>query len=78
MRYVIGTLRILAWSWAILAVVGICGIAIWLNGFSEGMRKASQIVFSPQALYIFTPSFILAGLAAIARKISETSEETST
>lgn len=75
MRYVIGTLRVLAWSWAILVIVGICGVAIYLNGFSEGMSKASSIIFSPVALYIFTPSFVLAGLAAIARRMSETHEE---
>jgi hypothetical protein len=76
MRYVIGTLRVLAWSWTILVIVGICSLAIYLNGFSEGMHKASLIIFSPKALYIFTPSFVLAGLAAITRRISEASEET--
>ena len=76
MRYVIGTLRILAWSWTILVIVETCSLSIYLNGFSEGMRKVSMIVFSPDALYIFMPSFVLAGLAAIARKISSTAEET--
>lgn len=76
MKYVIGTLRFLAWSWAVLIILGICSFAIYANGFWAGMGRASLIIFSPKALYIFTPSFVLAGLAAIVRMMSETPEET--
>jgi len=75
MRYVIGTLRILAWSWAIVVILGICVFEIYLQGFFAGMRAASMLILSPMAMYIFLPSFALAGLAAITRKIYETWEE---
>ena len=75
MRYIIGTLRILAWSWAILIILGICVFEIYLQGFFTGMRAASMTILSPAAMYIFLPSFVLAALAAITRKISETWEE---
>ena len=75
MKYVIGTLRVLAWSWSVVVILGICVVAIYLQGFFAGMRAGSMLILSPAAMYIFLPSFILAGLASIARKMSEPPEE---
>jgi len=75
MRYVVGTLRFLAWSWVITVILGICVFEFYLQGFFAGMRAASMLILSPLALYIFLPSFVLAGLAALTRKLSETPEE---
>ena len=77
MRYVVIALRILAWSWAVLIILGICSLNIYINGFWDGMSRASSTVLSPAGLtYIFTPSFFLAGLAVIVRKMSETGKPT--
>ncbi|HEY3644442.1 MAG TPA: hypothetical protein VGM16_03815 [Gammaproteobacteria bacterium] len=72
LRYLAAFLRVAAWGWAILVIAGICGLSIWLNGFSEGMSKASLMIFSPAALYIFLPSVVLGLLGDLVRKNLET------
>jgi hypothetical protein len=68
MRYFAAFLTIAAWIWAIFAILGICTLTIYLNGFAEGMTRASLIIFSPKALYIFLPSTVLGILSALVRK----------
>ncbi len=64
--------RILAWLWLICVVLIVIVIAIYLNGFLEGLKHASLVIFSPLALYYLVPTLFLLGLSTLLSKAANT------
>ena len=64
--------RVLALLWLAGVVLIVTVIAIYLNGFWDGLRHASLVIFSPLALYYLVPTFILLGASNLLKRAAST------